>query len=82
MTGQMRRQVPCLNGPAHTRFVADGVQGDSEAAEEAKQLLEIATVRYTDVRLDEGGSWRRVRSPLDRHCQVAAKTSRRSCCGC
>ena len=45
MTGRMRQQVPSLNGPAYTRFVADGVQGDSEATEEAKQLMEIATVR-------------------------------------
>jgi hypothetical protein len=45
MTGRMRQQVPSLNGPAYTRFVADGVQGDSEATEEAKQLMDIATVR-------------------------------------
>ena len=43
MTGKMRREVHGLNGPAMTRFVVDESHGTGTAAEEAKELLELAT---------------------------------------
>ena len=42
MSGQMRRQVHGLNGPAFTRFVADGVAGNHAATGEARELLDLA----------------------------------------
>ena len=45
MTGHLRRQVSSLNGPAHTRLTVDGNEGDGSAAEEAKDLLEMANTK-------------------------------------
>ena len=45
MTGHLRRQVSSLNGPAHTRLTVDGNEGDGSAAEEAKDLMEMANTK-------------------------------------
>ena len=55
MTGKMRREVHGLNGPAHTRFVADESQGAGTATEEAKELVELAKSKHNQTGIQMPG---------------------------
>ena len=52
MTGQKVRNVSGMTGPAHTRLLLDGTEG--EAAEEAKSLLEMASARHAKAATVQG----------------------------